>query len=166
MDRAKLDEFLRKITQLESSGGIDTDHRRVTTGLHKGDTAMGSFGIMPKTADEFVNRRKMKGEFGPDEAIMKQMSPEQLKEFLAGNERVEANLARDIGEHVLKRSKGDEDKAAYMWNMGHNKKASSIDGEDLAESDYVRKFRRLKNLLSGKKTAIADGSDSSGGVMP
>lgn len=159
MDRAKLDEFLRKISQLESSGGKDTEHRRMTAGIHEGDAAMGQFGIMPKTADEFVNRRKMRGQFGPDEAIMKQMSPEQLKEFLAGNERVEENLAKDIGEHVLKKAKGDEEKAAYMWNMGHNKKASSIDGEMLAEHPYVRKFRRLKNLLSGKKTAVADLSD-------
>lgn len=159
MDRSKLEEFLRKIAQLESSGGKNTQHQRMTAGIHEGDTAMGQFGIMPKTADEFINRRKMRGQFGPDEAIMKQMSPEELKQFLADNERVETKLAKDIGEHVLRRSKGDEDKAAYMWNMGHNKKASSIDAEALAEHPYVRKFRRLKNLLSGKKTAVADASD-------
>jgi hypothetical protein len=156
MDRAKLDEFLRKIMQLESSGGKNTDHRRMTAGLHEGDAAMGSFGIMPKTADEFINRRKMKGEFGPDEAIMKQMKPEELKQFLADNERVETNLARDIGEHVLNRSKGDEDKAAYMWNMGHNKKASSIDEKKPAEHAYIKKFRRLKDLLSNKKVMVAE----------
>lgn len=156
MDKTKLDEFLRKIAQLESSGGKDTEHRRMTAGIHEGDAAMGQFGIMPKTADEFVNRRKMRGQFGPDEAIMKQMSPEELKQFLADNERVETNLAKDIGEHVLRRSGGDEEKAAYMWNMGHNKKASSIDDAALAESPYVKKFKRLKDLLSGRKTMVAE----------
>lgn len=121
---------------------------------------MGEYGIMPKTAQEFVNRRKMRGQFGPDEAIMAQMSPTELKEFLADQDRVEQNLAGDIADHVLRRSKGDEEKAAYMWNMGHNKRASSIDEEALDRSSYVDKFRKLKNILSGKKIMYADNSDT------
>ena len=154
------ERFLELIRQIESSGGKDVNHRTMASGLHKGQAAMGEYGIMPKTAQEFVNRRKMRGQFGPDEALMAQMSPSELKDFLANQDRVEQNLAGDIADRVLRRSKGDEDKAAYMWNMGHNKKAASIDDENLAESDYVRKFRKLKNMLSGKKTMIADnGSD-------
>lgn len=166
MDRAKLDEFLRKIKHIESSDGKNVNHSEVSSGIHKGQAAMGEYGIMPKTAEEFVNRRKQRGQFGPDEALMAQMNPKELKDFLAQQDRVEQNLAGDIAEHVLRRSDGDEEKAAYMWNMGHNKKVSSITDEKLANHSYIKKFRRLKDLLSGKKTAIADGSDSSGGVMP
>lgn len=153
MDKEK---FLELIRQIESSGGTDVQHPRMPSGIHKGESAMGQYGIMPKTAEEFVNRRRLHGEFGPDEAIMKQMSPEELKQFLADNQRVETNLAKDVSEHVLKRSKGDEEKAAYMWNMGHNKKASSIDEESLAEHPYVRKFKRLKALLDSKKSSPAE----------
>lgn len=157
MDKKK---FLELIRQIESSGGKNTEHRTMASGLHKGQAAMGEYGIMPKTAQEFVNRRKMRGQFGPDEAIMAQMSPAELKEFLASQDRVEQNLAGDIADRVLRRSKGDEEKAAYMWNMGHNKLASSIDEDKLAESDYVKKFRKLKNMLSGKKTLLADNGDT------
>lgn len=157
MDKEK---FLELIRQIESSGGKNTKHRTMASGLHKGQAAMGEYGIMPKTAQEFVNRRKMRGQFGPDEAIMAQMSPTELKEFLADQDRVEQNLAGDIADHVLRRSKGDEEKAAYMWNMGHNKRASSIDEEALDRSSYVDKFRKLKNILSGKKIMYADNSDT------
>lgn len=156
MDQAKLEEFLRKISQIESSGGKNKKHRRMTAGIHKGDAAMGEFGIMPKTSDEFIERRKRRNEYGPDDALMQQMSQEERQQFLADNPRVETNLARDIAEHVLRRSGGDEEKAAYMWNMGHNKKASSIDDAALAESPYVKKFKRLKDLLSGRKTMVAE----------
>lgn len=153
MDKEK---FLELIRQIESSGGKNVDHRTMASGLHKGQAAMGEYGIMPKTAQEFITRRKMRGQFGPDEALMSQMSPSELKDFLANQDRVEQGLAGDIADRVLKRSGGDEEKAAYMWNMGHNKKASSIDEDKLAESDYVRKFRKLKKMLSGKKTMLAD----------
>jgi len=156
MDKEK---FLELIRQIESSGGKNVDHRTMASGLHKGQAAMGEYGIMPKTAEEFVNRRKMRGQFGPDEAIMAQLNPKELKEFLAEQDRVEQNLAGDIAEHVLRRSGGDEDKAAYMWNMGHNKKASSIDDDSLEASNYVDKFRKLKKMLSGKKTMLADNGD-------
>lgn len=156
MDDSQLEEFLRKISQIESSGGKNKKHRRMTSGIHEGDAAMGEFGIMPKTSDEFIGRRKRRGEYGPDDALMQQMSPEERQQFLADNPRVETNLARDIAEHVLSRSGGDEEKAAYMWNMGHNKKASSIDDEMLAESPYVKKFRKLRQLLDNKKTMVAE----------
>lgn len=147
-------QFLDIIRQIESSGGRDLKHETLQSGVHKGDAAMGEYGIMPKTAQEFIRRRELKDQFGPDEALMQQMNPEQLKEFLADQDRVEQNLADDIATRVLKRSKGDEEKAAYMWNQGHNKLASSIDEDDLDKADYIKKFRNLKNSL-GKNRIIA-----------
>lgn len=147
-------QFLDIIRQIESSGGCDLKHETLQSGIHKGDAAIGEYGIMPKTAQEFIKRRELKDQFGPDEALMRQMNPEQLKEFLADQDRVEQNLADDIATRVLKRSKGDVEKAAYMWNQGHNKLASSIDEEDLDNADYISKFRRLRNSL-GKNRSIA-----------
>lgn len=147
-------QFLDIIRQIESSGGRDLKHETLQSGIHKGDAAIGEYGIMPKTAQEFIRRRELKDQFGPDEALMRQMNPEQLKEFLADQDRVEQNLADDIATRVLKRSKGDVEKAAYMWNQGHNKLASSIDEEDLDNADYISKFRRLRNSL-GKNRSIA-----------
>lgn len=145
--------FLNLIRQLESSGGKNTEHKKMESGIHEGDAAIGEYGIMPNTANEFIKRRELKGQFGPDEALMQQMNPKQLKEFLANQDRIEQNLADDIATRVLKRSKGDEEKAAYMWNQGHNKLASSIDEEDLDTADYIKKFRNLKKSFNKRNIA-------------
>lgn len=154
LEQSKRKRFLNIIKQIESSGGKDLNHKILESGMHKGDAAMGEYGIMPKTAEEFIKRREMKDQFGPDEALMRQMDSGQLKEFLADQDRIEQNLADDIATRVLKRSKGNEEKAAYMWNQGHNKLASNIDDEDLDNADYIKKFRKLKDRL-GKNRVIA-----------
>ena len=136
------------IRQLESSGGKNVKHRTMASGLHAGQAAMGEYGLMPQTVQEFVTRRKRRGQFGPDEALMAQMNPEQLTEFLAGQDRVEQGLASDFADLVLKRAKGDEEKAAYMWNTGHNRPISQIDQDRLDKSQYVQRFRKLKGILS------------------
>lgn len=148
-------QFLDIIRQIESSGGKNLDHNTINYGMHKGDAAIGEYGIMPKTTDEFIRRRELKNKYGPDEALMSKMSDEELTEFLKDQDRVEQNLAEDIADRVLARSKGDVEKAAYMWNQGHNKLASSIDPEDLNSSDYVQKFRGIRGTLN-KKRSIAN----------
>ncbi len=149
-------EFLDIIRQIESSGGKNLKHKKIKYGIHEGDSAIGEYGIMPNTTKEFIRRRELKGKYGPDEAIMSKMTPEELTEFLKDQDRVEQNLAEDIADRVLSRSKGDIEKAAYMWNQGHNKLASSIDEQDLDSSDYIKKFRGLKNSLNKKRTIASE----------
>lgn len=149
--------FLDIIRQIESSGGKNTKHKKMESGIHKDQAAMGEYGIMPNTANEFIKRRELKGQFGPDEALMRQMNPDQLKDFLANQDRIEQNLAEDIADRVLKRSKGDEEKAAYMWNQGHNKLASKINEDMLDSADYIKKFRGLRDLISNNRKIASKG---------
>lgn len=150
------EEFLNLIRQIESSGGKNTNHKQMKSGIHKGDSAMGEYGIMPNTAREFIKRRQLKDQIGPDEALMQQMNSSELKDFLANQDRVEQNLAEDIADRVLKRSKGDEEKAAYMWNQGHNLKASQVDDEMLDSANYVNKFRALRSLMGNKRKLASE----------
>ena len=153
MDRNK---FLNIIRQIESSGGKNLNHDTINYGIHKGDAAIGEYGIMPKTANEFIRRRELRGQYGPDEALMAKMSPEELREFLKDQDRAEQNLAEDIADRVIARSNGDMEKAAYMWNQGHNKLASSIDDKNLDSSDYVKKFRNIRDYLDKKRVIASE----------
>lgn len=153
MDKSK---FLDIIRLIESSGGKNLNHDTINYGIHKGDAAIGEYGIMPKTAKEFVNRRKMQNQYGPDEALMSKMSSNELSEFLKNQDRVEQNLAEDIADRVIARSNGDMEKAAYMWNQGHNKLASSIDDKNLDSSDYVKKFRNIRDYLDKKRVIASE----------
>jgi hypothetical protein len=153
------DEFLKLIRKFESSDGTNkteeglVPHRTIAAGPHKGDNAMGEYGIMPNTASEFITRRKMRGQFGPDEAIMSQMKPKALERFLADNKRVETNLAGDIADRVLGRSKGDDEKAFYMWEWGHNRDPRTITPSQLDNSNHVKKFRfnKVQEALNKKQ---------------
>jgi hypothetical protein len=148
-------QFLDLIRQIESSGGKDLDHTTIKSGIHKGDAAIGGYGIMPNTAQEFIKRRELKGQIGPDEALVQQMNPTQLKEFLSNQRRIEENLAEDIADRVLTRSNGDEEKAAYMWNQGHNKLASEINKDMLDSSGYIKKFRGVRDLVDKNKKSTS-----------
>lgn len=52
-------------------------------------------------------------------------------------------LARQMAKRLLDKTGGDQDRAAYMWTMGHNQRPQGITPEKLDTSDYVRKFRSL-----------------------
>lgn len=150
MSRAfgKEDQFLDKISQLESSGGVDTDHPMITQGMHTGDKAIGQYGLMPNTIQELANRRSLQGD--PTLEPLKSMSDEEMRSAVQAEPELEQMLARQLARHVLNKQK-DEDKAAYSWQMGHNKSPKDITPEDMSSSEYVTKFKRLKTKMDKRK---------------
>ncbi len=52
-------------------------------------------------------------------------------------------LASLLAKRLLEKTGGDQDRAAYMWTMGHNTPTEAVTPEKLDQSDYVRKFRTL-----------------------
>jgi len=142
-------EFLQKIQQLESSGGKDFEHPVITaSNLQQGTRAIGRYGLMPNTVQELVNRRRLRGTVSPDMVELAQLPPEEMKAKLEANPDLEDQLAEDLAQHVIRRQKGDEDKAAYSWIQGHNLNPKDISPENLEESPYVQKYRKLKQLMT------------------
>lgn len=141
-------EFLDKIRMIESSGGIDTDHETMQSGIHKGSSAYGQYGLMPNTIREFAKRVRMAKENNPDAISLEKSEDELIKQKLQENPELEQYFAQKVAEHVLKRQAGDEERAAYSWNQGHNLPSERITPEKLETSEYVKKFRNLKNMLA------------------
>lgn len=137
--------FLKKISLIESSGGKDTDHKVMESGIHKGQSAIGKYGLMPNTINEIIKRYK------PELKELLNYTPQQLKEYIETNPEIEDSLALSLQKHVEDNTKGDPEKMAYAWNMGHNLKSESITDEKLNKSPYVNKFRKLASLDSFKK---------------
>lgn len=139
-DNDKINALLKKISQLESSGGTNINHDLMQHGIHTGDRAIGQYGLMPNTIQEVARRNQMKDVLAiPKEELSSKFTPE-----------MENQVARKLAELVLTRSKGDEEKAAYRWNMGHNMPSNRITPEALNQSNYIQKYRMLQQLL-GKK---------------
>lgn len=142
-------EFLEKIEQIESSGGQDTNHPIVTKdNLQQGTRAIGRYGLMPNTVKELVNRRRVRGTVSPDMIDVANLPPEEMKAKIEANPEMEDQFANDLANHVIQRQGGDEDKAAYSWQMGHNLTPDEITPDALENNNYVNKFRRLAPMIN------------------
>lgn len=126
----RVSKFLKKMSQIESSGGVDTDHKRMSNGIHKDTAAVGEYGIMPNTAIEMGNRYNM-----PE---LKGLSPEEAEAALASNPELAQRVAATMASGLL--NKTDEETANYMWEHGHNKIPQK---EKVESSPRTKKFRVL-----------------------
>jgi len=148
MDREKLNNFLNKIAWIESQGGQYTNHKQIPTGIQKGDSAIGTYGLMPNTIDEVVERMQRDGDITPDVAKTQDFDfEEDLKDYIESHPDVEKKIASKLASHVLSKQP-TEDAAAYSWLNGHNLAPSRITPDKLDNSDYVQKFRQLTNVMN------------------
>ena len=49
-----VDKFLDTTSGIESSFGRNKQHKQLQHGMHKGMSAIGSFGLMPNTVDDII----------------------------------------------------------------------------------------------------------------
>ena len=145
--------FLRTISQIESSGGKDTTHPEMESGIQAGTSAIGRYGLMPNTVKEIINNRRQNGAMTQPLQDLDGMNPHEMKEYIEANPDVEDELANTLAMKVLKNQMGDEDKAAYSWEQGDNLKPEDISTEKLNNTNsiggkYVEKFRRIKQQMN------------------
>lgn len=146
-----LNEFLQKIQQIESSGGKDLDHPVVESGIQAGDAAIGRYGLMPNTVRELVNRRRLNGTSTGELKELAEMDSPTMKKHLEANPDLEDELANQMATLVTRRQLGDEDKAAYSWTNGQNLSPDQISDEQLDNSPYVQKYRKLKDIMGDEQ---------------
>lgn len=149
--RQKVNAFLKKIAQIESSGGKNFNHREMESGMHKGHRAIGSYGLMPNTVKEVINRMRLEGQLNPELKALQQMEATQMKQAVEANPAHEREMAEYLANRVLNRQGGDDEKAAYSWEQGHNLTPEKIEARDYKNADYVKKFIKLKNMLNQQK---------------
>lgn len=143
MAQDDVDDFLNNISQIESSGGKNFNHKTIQSGIQKGTTAIGRYGLMPNTVDEAIVRAKNSGDDDGSLDDILGMDADTKKSFLEGNPDIEHKIARSLASTVLNKQAGDTEKAAYAWNHGSNLSPDSIDDRDYSNDDYVKKFKKV-----------------------
>jgi hypothetical protein len=122
MDELKRERFKRIISQLETSGGKNLNHKVVKTGMHAGDRAIGEYGLMPLTIHDAAKMRVNSGVADKLDKTIAKMSFEEAKqkipEIIKDNPNIYERYADTLADHVLKKYK-DERLAAFAWNQGH-----------------------------------------------
>lgn len=142
------DRFLNLISQIESSGGKNTEHPVMEKGIHAGEQAIGQYGLMPNTVDELLNRAKRSGTMTVEMQKMGR-EPASMKAEIEGDPEVEGALAKQLAEKVLSKFP-NQDMAAYSWNKGHNMTPEQVAGHDFENDPYVVKFKKIKQSLGVK----------------
>lgn len=146
-EKEKLDRFLKIIGMIESSGGKYFGHSPMTTGIQAGTTAIGTYGLMPRTIREVARRR---GEaLTPEELAVSRLGPAEMKAKMEaepglGSERA---YAEQLANYVLEKQQGDPEKAAYAWFKGHNLPPKEVEKRGYEEHPYVQKYKKFREEL-------------------
>lgn len=131
-DRIK--ELLENIGMLESSGGVDVDHKTMKSGLHEGEAAIGKYGLMPNTLEEFATRY-------PSD-VTEGMSKEELAQRAKEDPEFARTMAATMVAHLKeKRGLSDEETAA-AWEAGHNLPVEKL--QERLDTPRAKKFRVLQ----------------------
>lgn len=147
--RVERELFLDNISQLESSGGKNFNHKEMESGIHEGQSAIGRFGLMPNTIKELVNRKIMHDGQNDQLRGLSEQNPDEIKRILEANPEIEYQFADQLAKKVLTKQK-DPEKAAYSWFQGHNLTPEQVDQRDYQNSEYVKRFSNLRKKLGLK----------------
>lgn len=143
-DKLKLEDYLKLMSQLESSGGKQLNHPAASKGISSGDHAIGQYGLMPQTAFEVLHPSDKK-RFPTDPNLMQysNLDKNQLASEISKNPELEHGIAAQYGQKILNRAQSPE-AASQMWLLGPSQPISQ---DDLLQNPRVQKFNLLRNSL-------------------
>lgn len=145
----KINEFLQAISLNESSGGKNLKHKTMKSGMHRGDTAIGQYGLMPNTVQEMAGR--IRRDLGSDHPLVayKKMDEKQMRESFKQNPEHEEDMARFMADHIHKKYGGNENKMAWSWLNGHN---TTNFPKDYENHYYVQRYNKhIEQVRKPKK---------------
>lgn len=156
MDKGRK-KFKDVIRMLESSGGKNTKHKTIQSGLHEGDTAGGDYGIMPNTMDEMLNRNPIP--FSPKHVKkLKALEPDQKKQLIEQDSSFQELMADRVYDKIKDTVGDDELKQAAAWTYGHNRPAKDpfyTSGKYL-DTDYVKKYKKFAPDFEEPERQVSD----------
>lgn len=143
------------MSQLESSGGKNTTHKPVESGVQAGDTAIGEYGLMPNTAQEMANRRRLKGQADEfDKQVIQAPSSEDVQAMLQKNPMGYQRYNEDIAARLLDKTGGDLPTAATGWLYGHNKSAEGLKTILEENPEYKARIEKALSTFPSTKKAL------------
>lgn len=166
---ADVNSFLKLIKMLESSGGKNTNHRTMTSGLHAGDTAVGSAGLMPQTAQEMAKRRISSGSADVNDQYVAESDSPTVESMLRGNEELQDRYVGDLANKVMTRAKGDPSLAATGWLYGHNLPYNKLEEKLEGDPTYKGRIDRIigeLGLMSNKPTYDIPALEATKNIQP
>ena len=142
MSDNKVLDFLRLMSGMESSFGKNTDHEQVADGRK----AVGQYGLMSPTAKDMAKANIKAGKATKMDKIIANADDDTINELLK-DPRVEQHIASSLASHVLDKSGGKMEDAAFRWRWGQNVPEDKLQKIKMKNEDYTK---RISNILGGK----------------
>ena len=138
------------IAAAESSEGKNLNHKTMDKGMHKGQTAGGPWGMMPKTVDYVM---KMSPKLRQKYPELTKGDHKKVTEILNKDPKAAYELAKTLHGHLDKVYGGDTNKMLHAWHYGINGTNKAVKGgQDLSKDAYVQKISNyLKELENTRK---------------
>jgi hypothetical protein len=133
---------LNHISCIESNCGKNKKHRIVNHGLNAGDRAAGSYGLMPITTKEIINKNpKLSIKYGH----IAKLPHDKINKIINLNDNIDKEIASAHWDRLGKAFPKDEIRRVYAWKNGITgaKRASAL---KINSDPYVKKFKRLKYI--------------------
>lgn len=135
------------LSQLESSGGIDTDHPQVQSGPMAGQTAYGKYGLMPSTVRDLA---KANPRDEVDKAIMG-ASDDEVNQYLKDYPEKEDDYASRLVDKIKARTGTDDPKEiATSWLYGHNLPPQRVEQDLDNHPEYEQRIDQAEDLVHGQ----------------
>lgn len=132
-------KMLNTISQVESSGGKNTNHAIGGGPIHGNERAFGKYGLMPETIREVIKGNKdLKARYSKALAL----KGDVFNKYMADNKGLEDQIADRHLAHLEKHFGKDPDTLGYAWLEGiHGTHNAKDKGVDIKNHWHVRKIR-------------------------
>lgn len=154
-DNQMVDKIILSIREVESSGGTNTNHKQVKTGMYAGQTAIGEWAIMPGNIDPTLNTKgtKSKKDSWINFKEFKEMFPKITAdakglELLKNNTKAQRLIVKNQVTKNLNRT-SDPAEVASIWFTGKKRKDAGKVKDDTGTTlpTYLSKFNSAMGEL-------------------
>jgi len=151
---ANIETLLKLMSSLESRGNKDTNHKVSDYGVQAGDTAIGEYGLMPNTAKEMANRRRLKGDADEFDKQVLAAPNDDVQEMLQKNPMGYKRYNEDLAVHLLNKTGDDLPTAATGWLYGHNKSPEDLKQILDDSPEYMDRIQKALSTFPSTKKAL------------
>ena len=158
LDPILIEKFKRIIAENESAGGTNFNHQQLKSGPLKGQTAAGSYGIVPGTLIDYVKKATKLG-IPVDEDIKNLANRndyDNITQEINKNPSLNSRLGDLYSKTILQQNNGDVEMSALNHRFGHNygldKKEELKQRLNKNNEDWY--LKRFGNLLDNKNHPI------------
>ena len=139
----KLDrENFKKVTKMiESSGGRNILHSPVYNEIHKGNTAIGDYALMPETINELIKSRPIDLDKDEQRRILNMSADEKRRLLVEEKPEYQEKFMDAMIDKLSENYGGDPLKMNYAYEHGHNLSDDTV-------SKKYKKARRHQQFLN------------------